>query len=265
MILNVVHKTEYQYSEFLKRSIQIIRLTPADNQHQKVINWQIKTPTDIFQYFDWFGNICHGLTCEQVNYKTIEIVAHGKLITNDCDLNYERGVIPLEYYLNHTNLTNCSLIMVDFASRYVSKLNSLKTTEIFQEISFDILQQVPYTKMITNANTTAAEAFDLHAGVCQDHAHIMLAIARKLGYPARYVSGYLYTSDITHVSSHAWAEIWYDNAWHSFDVSNQCVAASNHIILAYGLDYLDASPIRGSRIGGGNESLITHTEVCVDQ
>ena len=74
---------------------------------------------------------------------------------------------------------------------------------------------------------------------------------QKLGMPARYVIGYLHTSD----ASHAWAEVWLNNAWRSFDISNQRQAGERHVELAYGLDYLDASPIRGSRVGGGEEQL----------
>ena len=75
------------------------------------------------------------------------------------------------------------------------------------------------------------------------------------------MSGYLHTDDTSHLASHAWAEAWVNNAWHSFDISNQCPAGEQHIELAYGLDYLDACPIRGSRVGGGQEQMVVFSLV----
>jgi transglutaminase-like putative cysteine protease len=73
--------------------------------------------------------------------------------------------------------------------------------------------------------------------------------------PARYVSGYLYSRDSEHVASHAWAEVWHDDSWHTFDVTNQTCLPRQHLKLAVGMDYLDACPVRGVRFGGGVESL----------
>jgi transglutaminase-like putative cysteine protease len=92
-------------------------------------------------------------------------------------------------------------------------------------------QVMVYTPGATEVDTCAAQAFAGRAGVCQDHTHAFLACARSLGIPARYVSGYLYTEDSTHLASHAW------------------------------LDYLDACPVRGMRRGGGHEQM--HAKVSV--
>jgi transglutaminase-like putative cysteine protease len=97
--------------------------------------------------------------------------------------------------------------------------------------------------------------------VCQDHTHVFLACCRALGLPARYVSGYLYSQDSEHVASHAWAEVWQDGSWHTFDVTNQTRLPRHHLKLAVGLDYMDACPVRGVRFGGGIESLKAVAEV----
>ena len=81
------------------------------------------------------------------------------------------------------------------------------------------------------------------------------------GLPARYVSGYLYSQDSEHVASHAWAEVWQDGSWHTFDVTNQTRLPRHHLKLAVGLDYMDACPVRGVRFGGGIESLKAVAEV----
>jgi transglutaminase-like putative cysteine protease len=122
-------------------------------------------------------------------------------------------------------------------------------------------QHISYTPGTTEVHTSAAEAFAGRSGVCQDHAHAFIACARSLGIPARYVSGYLCSQDADHLSSHAWAEAWLDDAWYSFDVTNRLAVPERHLKLAVGLDYLDACPVRGMRRGGGSEQM--HAKVLV--
>jgi len=122
-------------------------------------------------------------------------------------------------------------------------------------------QHMAYTPGATEVDTSAAQAFARRAGVCQDHTHAFLACARSLGIPARYVSGYLYSENSEHLASHAWAEAWLDDAWYSFDVTNQLSRPERHLKLAVGLDYLDACPVRGMRRGGGCEQM--HAKVLV--
>jgi transglutaminase-like putative cysteine protease len=95
--------------------------------------------------------------------------------------------------------------------------------------------------------------------VCQDHAQVFLAASRLLGLPARYVSGYLHSPEGN--SSHAWAEAWLGRHWHVFDISNARHPQGALVKLAIGLDYLDACPVRGVRLGGGEERLETVAEV----
>ena len=95
-------------------------------------------------------------------------------------------------------------------------------------------------------------------GVCQDHAHIFCAVCRTLGVPARYVSGYLTQGDghAAHAASHGWAEaLVEDLGWVGFDPTNRACATEAYIRTAVGLDYGEASPIRGVRSGGGTETM----------
>ncbi|MDD3267459.1 MAG: transglutaminase family protein [Burkholderiales bacterium] len=261
MKITVEHSTVYYYSEPIKHSSQIIRLIPFDNLHQNVIRWGVFINNKKFAgYVDWFGNNYVSLDVFSPINK-IEIKASGVVETNNSIFNQDVGSIPLDYYLNNSSYVNWNSELLEFANVNYIDPNSINLTDKLNSLSAKILEAVPYITGITNSSSSATEAFSLKAGVCQDHSHIILAIVRYFGFPARYVSGYLHTPDTSHVASHAWVEIFYENAWHSFDVSNQCHAGVHHIILAYGLDYNDASPVRGSRVGGGIESLETHALV----
>jgi transglutaminase-like putative cysteine protease len=261
MILNVHHSTKYSYLEPVHKSIQIIRLTPFNNHRQKVITWALNIPGHANKNVDWFGNITHCVNIPNM-LTEIEIIATGRVEVSPTMPNPELGTLPALYYLRETHLTELNSEMKALALSVMpgmaNDLTYASTTEVLQalgQLSALILKHVTYSSGITDSRTTAIDAFKLGTGVCQDHAHIFLACSRFLGIPSRYVSGYLHTDDTSHLASHAWVEVWIENSWYSFDISNQCPADEKHIELAYGLDYLDASPIRGSRIGGGEERL----------
>src|SRR5690606_11899796 len=117
---------------------------------------------------------------------------------------------------------------------------------------------------VTETHTTAAEAFALGQGVCQDHAHALITVARLRELPARYVSGYLHsTADgQAHEAAHAWAEIHVGNlGWVGFDAANRCCPDERYVRLGSGLDASDAAPIRGVAMGTGAERLAIRVQV----
>jgi transglutaminase-like putative cysteine protease len=110
----------------------------------------------------------------------------------------------------------------------------------------------------TGTTTTAAQAFALKRGVCQDFTHIFIAAARSLGVPARYIGGHFHRSDgvAEQDAGHAWGEAFVDDlGWVAFDPTNGISATDAHVRVAVGLDYLGAAPVRGTRQGGGTESM----------
>jgi transglutaminase-like putative cysteine protease len=118
---------------------------------------------------------------------------------------------------------------------------------------------VSYQKNSTGVTTTALQAFEAGAGVCQDQAHVMVAICRSLGIPARYVSGYFYAANEPDLASHAWADVCLDVAarrWVSIDVTHSCLIDQRHVRLAVGTDYNACPPIKGIRHGGGAEEMM---------
>ncbi len=102
--------------------------------------------------------------------------------------------------------------------------------------------------------------------MCQDLTHIFIAAARELGFPARYVGGYFHRNDgvTRQQAGHAWAEAFIPSfGWVAFDPANGICATDAHVRVAVGLDYLGAAPVRGTRYGGGVETLAV--SVVIDQ
>ena len=116
----------------------------------------------------------------------------------------------------------------------------------------------------TTVNSSVADVLRLRAGVCQDFTHLMLAAIRAHGLPARYVSGYLRTHPVAGQparrgadQSHAWVSAWLGQAmgWVDLDPTNNLVVQDEHVVLAWGRDYGDISPVRGVILGGGAHSV----------
>ena len=161
-------------------------------------------------------------------------------------------------FLRTSQLTHADPAIRDFASRYY---RPQAQHESLRKLMGELLLKMPYSPGTTTVKDSAAQAFSAQQGVCQDHTHVFLACCRSLGIPARYVSGYLYSEDTAHVATHAWAEAWLDDRWQSFDVTNNTCQPNQHLKLAIGIDYLDACPVRGIRLGGGCEDM--HTVAAV--
>ena len=130
---------------------------------------------------------------------------------------------------------------------------------ILHELSKRILFNIKYLKGKTDISTTAEMAMEIGAGVCQDHVHAFIAVARLLGFSARYVSGYLLMQgNKIQNASHAWAEVHIDGlGWVGFDISNGISPNDHYVKLATGFDYSDVIPLSGVRFGNGKEQIAT--------
>lgn len=256
MRLAVDHETHYTYASPLRFSTQYLRLMPRDSARQKVVEWRIEAPARCVQTQDGYGNVLHVLTIDQPTSE-IRIRAVGVVDTAPAaDEPSDFVGVPLSplLFLRTTPRTEADAAIEAFAEPFQRRAGML---EGLRELASAIHRRMPFRPGETHVASSAAEAFAIGSGVCQDHAHVFIACCRRLGVPARYVSGYVFSPGHaeSHVASHAWAEAWEGERWRSFDVANDCPAGEDHIKLAMGADYFDACPIRGVRIGGGVESM----------
>ena len=268
MRIQISHETVYRYEEPARGVIQTLRLTPRNHDGQYVENWRIDVSENcqLDQYEDAFGNITHGLSAEGP-LSELRVVVEGEVDTQDA-----QGVVigaierfPPSLFLRETPLTQLDPAIADFAatSRSVSGGDPLK---MLHDMIARLHDAMTYDGDPTQVTTTAAEAFALKRGVCQDLSHIFIAAARSLSIPARYIGGHLQRSDgvSNQEAGHAWAEVFVpDLGWVAFDPTNGICATDAYVRVAVGLDYLGAAPVRGTRYGGGGEVL--DVAVRVDQ
>jgi transglutaminase-like putative cysteine protease len=243
MRLYIEHQTQYVYSEVVTYTIQQLRLTPQSGMGQHVHHWDIKVQGQLHEYVDAFGNISHTLVIDQPHDELYILVA-GEVETGVGFVSQQLS-LPIPIYLRDTELTQADSAIKNFALAYKDRP--------VEDLMFAVCGKINDVKGATKVETTAVQAFELGQGVCQDYVHVFIASCRSIGLPARYVSGYLFTEDGSLMQTHAWADVWIDQAWKSVDVSNGRFTDEMYVRLATGLDYRNASPVSGMRVGGGEE------------
>lgn len=265
MRLRIAHATTYRYEPPAAGVIQILRMTPGNHDGQYVVDWQIDVSTDsrLDLHQDAFGNITHVLTQGPTDDLTISV--EGLIETQDTG-GVLRGAderFPPSLFLRATDLTTVDPGMAAFVRGLQGEAGG-DTLGLLHALMVRINDHMTFDTDTTTTVTTAAESFGLRTGVCQDYAHIFIACARRCGVPARFVSGHFLRGDgaVNQEAGHAWGEAFVpDLGWVGFDPANGICTTDAHVRVAIGLDYLGAAPVRGTRYGGGLETLTVAVKV----
>ncbi|MGA7515681.1 MAG: transglutaminase family protein, partial [Pseudolabrys sp.] len=242
-------------------------LTPRDHEGQHVLSWRIDLSEDclLHQHEDAFGNIIHSFTAEGP-FDRLSVEVDGEVDTQDTG-GLVKGAVecfPPQLFLRETSLTRPDPAIVDFAKTAQAGTNG-DNLALLHALLAALNRQIAFDTDPTHTATTAAQAFALRRGVCQDITHIFVAAARSLGIPARYVGGHFHRADgvTSQEAGHAWAEAYVENlGWVGFDPTNGICITDAHVRVAVGLDYLGASPVRGTRYGGSGETLSVAVRVA---
>jgi transglutaminase-like putative cysteine protease len=260
MRVRIVHDTVYRYDRPVKALVQALRLTPRDHEGQHVLRWRIEPSADgrLVPREDSLGNIVHMFSADRA-LDEITMRVSGEVETADMSGIVQGTVerVPDLFYLRETELTAADAALRAFAASAAGDIAADPLGALHRLLE-TIHRELRFDTDTTHVATTAREAFALRGGVCQDLTHVLIACARHLGVPARYVSGYFFRADgiVEQDAGHAWAEAKVpDLGWVGFDPANGISTGEAHVRVAIGLDYLGAAPIRGTRQGGGFEHM----------
>lgn len=264
MRLKLSHRTSYGFDTAPSYGLQQLRLTPQNTPAQSVQDWQMQVAGGTVEcsYLDHNQNLVT-LISFSPDAQAVEVTCTGEMETNEVAGVHgaHRGLVPLWVFLQPSDLTRAS----NGTRKLTAGLRDAKLSDIerLHTLSARILEAVPYAIGPTHAGSSAEEAIEAGSGVCQDHTHIFISAARLLGYPARYVSGYLMMEDRIHQdASHAWAEAHIEGlGWVGFDVSNGISPDTRYVRVASGIDYREVAPIIGLRYGAGDERLSVDIQV----
>jgi transglutaminase-like putative cysteine protease len=250
--LSIHHETQYEYSAPLRYSLQSLRLTPQPSAHQTVLHWALDVPGTLYAERDGYGNAAHTWSQAKRLWRGA-IRASGVVETHSSPWLVDEPGLPSPWvYLRATALTPAHASLHEIGASLAKGVDERSLLAL----AGTVCERVAYRAGATTVTTTACEALQLGAGVCQDQAHVFIAACRAWRVPARYVSGYFYSPAA--LASHAWVDVCVDldkRRWLSVDVTHRCLMDERHVRLAVGPDYAACLPIRGIRHGGGQEAM----------
>lgn len=265
MRLSIDHRTRYTFSEPQTRLVQMLRLTPEDTHDQTIAAWRIDVDCDarLRTSRDGFGNMVTMLYAEGP-ISHLEIAVTGEVLTSETPgvLIGALDPLPPAVFLRTTPLTEADAAISAFAAQAavgsdeIARLHALNGALYGK---FRVLNRRPKPAM------TAADAFREAAVTPRDLAQVLIAAARSLGFPARYVSGYCLTAfgGATRPTPHGWAEVHVHGlGWTAFDPCFGLSADDSYVRVAIGLDAAGAAPVAGSRLGAGDEDLDVDVSVA---
>ena len=256
MRLKISYSTHYSFADPVTYGLQQLRMTPKTSPSQKVLSWgiEIEGGKKEVSYEDYHRNHVDLISFD-AGTTSLEVKVEGEVEITESHgiVGPHIGCAPLWLYQRQTPRTRvgqgCREII-----RSVSGETDLAR---MHALSHAIGAAVVYETGTSDVEWGAEEVLTAGRGVCQDHAHVFLACARNMGLPARYVSGFLMMDDrIEQNATHAWAEVHIDGlGWVGFDISNEICPDERYVRVATGLDYSQAAPVTGMRVGGTTESL----------
>ena len=263
MILTISHSTRYSFDTPVSYGLQQLRQTPKSYRAQSVLAWttRLKGANKQLEFDDFHRNRVELISLtDGVQELIIESEGRVEMADTHGIVGPHAGPAPLWLFLRSTPMTQSGR----GTRSIVAQVPDGEPLERLHALSALIKEQIAYEIGSSSPDWTAEDAIAAGKGVCQDHTHVFLTCARIMGFPARYASGFLLMDDREEQdATHAWSEIHVDGlGWVGFDVSNGISPDQRYVRVATGLDYAEAAPIRGVRMGDAKETLSVAVKVA---
>jgi len=274
--LQVVHTTQVSYTAPVRASFNEARMTPLTIPAQVTLESRITVGpgVPVWTYCDYWGTFVSVFDItdphESLTVRAQATVETGQGLADPAparlpwaELRAQTGSGRLLEFLLPTPLTT---VTPDVAAAVIDAVRDADPVEAATEIASRVRSQVSYMAGATGVRTNAQEAWDQGEGVCQDMAHLTVALLREAGLPARYVSGYLHADPSAEPGqtavgeSHAWVEYW-AGSWLPCDPTSGAPVRERHVVVARGRDYLDIPPLKGIYHGAPTSALDVTVEV----
>ena len=274
--LQVVHTTRVSYSAPVRASFNEARMTPLTIPAQVTLESRVTAGpgVPVWTYCDYWGTFVSVFDItdphESLTVRAQATVETGQGLSDAgppqlpwAELRAQTASGRLLEFLMPTPLTT---VTPDVAATVVDAVRDADPAQAATEIASRVRSQVSYMAGATGVRTNAQEAWDQGQGVCQDMAHLTVALLREAGLPARYVSGYLHADPSAEPGqtvvgeSHAWVEYW-AGSWLPCDPTSGAPVRERHVVVARGRDYTDIPPLKGIYHGAPTSSLDVTVEV----
>jgi transglutaminase-like putative cysteine protease len=257
-VIRVEHHSSYQYESEVISSYNEARMTPLTTDRQLTVDSRLEVEPRVrpLRYLDYWGSVVDAFDV-QAPHTSLSVAARSVVETYPApaapdglgwdELRSDPVADRFSEYLGPTTYVPRDRELATIAD---SLAGGQPPAAAVEQTACFVASHLSYTPGVTEVSTSAMEAFEAGHGVCQDYAHLTLALLRLMGVPARYVSGYLHPrkdaakGEIVSGESHAWVEAWLGDWW-GFDPTNKVPAGERHVIVGRGRDYADVPPLRG--------------------
>ena len=294
MIYEIYHETKFDYVALVTFSHNLARLKPKDSNTQKLLEYSLKiepTPYETNEFVDYFENTNNFMLIREA-HKNLKVIATSRVerikeeIDKELNLlkevkitvkelkqrlsSYHPDDVLAKYFLFETDSIPMPSAEI---KKYVLESfdENRNIIEATSEFMARIFNDFKFVSGFSDITTPIEVIFKEKKGVCQDFAQFAISALRSIGIPTRYVSGYIQTLPAQGKeklfgadASHAWFSIYIpDFGWADFDPTNNKIPNEEYIILGYGRDYLDISPLKGVVQSSGNSSLGVKVDVKI--
>ena len=280
-LYEIEHVSRYLYSSPVRHCALSLCLKPRNDSQQRLLKFDVATvPTaPLNSETDSFGNTKHVLNIHH-EHEALEITARSTVerkpaapLPDSLSNNAWDEIRSWAESFTYWDFTHPSALLESSSAltAFVDELgirpggDPLETLLCLSNTLHHSFRYVPGSTLVVSPIEIILES---RQGVCQDYAHVMIAIARSWQVPARYVSGYLYVDDqgdgerLSQRATHAWVECRLpDLGWIGFDPTNRCLAGEGHVPVAVGRNYQDVAPVRGVFMGSGESRLEVEVRV----
>ena len=270
MILEIQHETEMEYSQPVSEWLCELRMEPVSDAAQRCHSFQISVgqPVTLCNYLDGFGNRVHHFNLLKPP-TSLRILAASVVETEDTGIGpmasqttfsaegtADGWHLPLES-LDYLPLRGPARAtpLLDPVLTELRPMPRMRVGMWVCQVAEHIRGHFEYASHVTDATSPIDHLLTRGKGVCQDFTHLMIAVLRSFGVPARYVSGYIHREN-KESQSHAWCEVWLpDVGWTGFDPTNGCPVNAHFVKTATGRDFTDVPPNKGTYRGAGDERI----------
>jgi transglutaminase-like putative cysteine protease len=272
MKFDIVHRTHFAYAGPVRESFNEVRLRPVNNAAQAVDGFLLKVlpAVRLQHHHDFYSNIVHRFEIFEP-HTTLEVESRLQVTTRPgAALAVDATPWPLAEIAAAMRDTRCYEFLAD--SRFVEisppawrfAVDATHGCRDAWQASLAIMRfvhgHITYESNSTHVHTPAREVLAQRKGVCQDFAHVMLALCRAVKIPALYVSGYLATE--TASATHAWVEVFIPgHGWSGLDPTHNRPPDENYVKIAVGRDYADVAPMTGNYKGTRERKMSVHVDI----
>lgn len=269
MLLKITHETDLNYSELISETQMELRMSPRQEQDQHRLSFELQVgpPTSVTSYFDWLANAVHVFSVNTF-HRELRIVATS-IVETDRPVRNLRSLpdvwpvhVDGDYSIWDYMQFGGPIVDSPALQEMVSSIplrHGMPLAEVAHHLLRTIDQKFTYETGVTTAASPISVVLEHKRGVCQDFTHLMIGMARALGIPARYVSGFVHPDGERYrgyAQTHAWCELFFPSSgWLGFDPTNNCVVGNNFVKMGIGRHYADLPPHRGMYKGNAKEQM----------